>query len=563
MPVTVTNIKPAVLTPYYTSSLKDDYDVNDIMTQLFIKPLRTPLVTNAPVVLKNGNGKDITDNDIISNITDCCDSEFWQPMQETYMKQLMSASLADYNSNTAMSFRNIYQIQAAETVNRQAGSVKMPEPNSNVIYQSSEVIQASADFIAGRISYEELFATFAFYEPSISILGFYFVNETEWQNFINAADNQISLISANLSSDTISLWNDFKTLSLDKLTESIRIRNNDSESLEPYSFARLIVNLLINYSQNSGLMGLFPVNVSELIIPKCLVFFNIEKFAHTTPSNVWTEFNDIKSGMNLTKKISMVSQKKLMRLAVLPQNLRKTTAASSLSASNKNSMDARSSRTVFKQKMPDVSEYIKLCTKIIKSIQTNRITMNTYKFSKPSFQKPNRRNPDDWNKQGVITSTRYSPDLHLYIDCSGSITSQDYTAAVKSAVLLAKKMNVNLYFNSFSHIMSQTVRLDCKDKSVAEILKTFQKVPKVGGGTDFRQIWDFINKSKKRQEEFSIIISDMEYYAPSEFVKHPKYLYYMPILTRYNNMSALQDMCTDFINSCKHNDINIRRKILL
>lgn len=562
MPITVSNIQPAVLKPYYTSSLKDDIDVNDIVSQLVVTPLKNPLVPGSSVSIKDGNNNNVSDSDIISHAVNCC-GDTWQSADEIFMNQLMSASLADYNKNTAMSFRNIYQIQAASAVNRTAGSIKLPEPNANVIYQSSEIIQASSDFIAGRISYDELFATFAFYEPSLSMLGVYFTNEIEWQNFIAFADNQINMITANLSSDTISLWNDFKTLKLDKLTESIRIRNDDSENNEPYSFARLITNLLINYSQNSGLMGLFPVNFAELIIPKCLVFFNIEKFSHATPNAVWNEFNDIKTGMNLTSKIPMVSNKKLMQLAVLPQSLRKTSMTAAISASQRNSMAARSARTVYRQKMPNVTEYVKICMKVIKSIRTNRVTMNTYKFAKPSFQKPNRRDPDDWNKQGVITSTKYSPDLHLYIDCSASISAKDYTAAVKSAIMLAKKLNVNLYFNSFSHVMSQTVKLDCKDKSISEIIKQFQKIPKVGGGTDFKQIWDFINCSKKRQEEFSIIISDMEWYAPAEFIRHPKYLYYMPILTDYNNMKSLQHCCAGFVDSCRHNDINIRRKILL
>lgn len=84
------------------------------------------------------------------------------------------------------------------------------------------------------------------------------------------------------------------------------------------------------------------------------------------------------------------------------------------------------------------------------------------------------------------------PDIHVYIDTSGSISEENYQDAVMMLIRVAKKLNVNLYFNSFSDILSQTTLLKVKDRSPASIWKEFRKVPKVTGGTEFQQVWEYI-----------------------------------------------------------------------
>lgn len=559
MAITVTNHKPCELKPYYNSSLKDDLDVPDIIKQIIVDPINnSALVPTAGVTITKSNGSAVTDDEIISCAADCC-GETWQTASEEFMRQLMSQTLLKYNPQTTLSFREIFAVQSAADV----GLSTLPDPGASVIYQSSEVIQASAQFIAGTIDYNQLFATFAYYSR-LEIFGIYFINEVEFQNFLQYMDTQVNLIQSSLTPECLTMVNDFKKLKLDGLTESIHIRNDDTENIEPFSFARLITNLFVAYAQNSGLCDLMPMNFSELVVPKNIVMFNIEKFAHATPNQIWQEFKDIKDGIGIASNINMISNKKLMQLTVMPRTLRKTASQNVLAAQNKNSMAARAARTVYRKRLPTSNEYLHLLSKILEKMKTNRMTMNVYKYQKPSFQKPNRRDPDDWNKQGRITSTKYFPDIHLYLDTSGSISEEDYAAAVKMCIHLAKKLNINLYVNSFSHIMSQTTMLNCKDKSLKEIFGKFLKIPKVQGGTNFVQIWDFINRSPKRREEMSIIISDMEFNAPARFITHPKNLYYVPInIYGASSLAGLHRACDSFVDSCRHNDPNIRRRILL
>ena len=122
-------------------------------------------------------------------------------------------------------------------------------------------------------------------------------------------------------------------------------------------------------------------------------------------------------------------------------------------------------------------------------------------------------------------------------------------------------MNVNFYFNSFSHYMSQTTKLRLKDRSLNDIYKEFRKIPKVSGGTDYEQIWHYINRSQKFSKEVSVVISDFKYTAPNHYVKHPRFLYYAPISTsswKYITVAA-ENFTKSMLTICP----NIRKHILM
>ncbi|MBD5584452.1 MAG: VWA domain-containing protein, partial [Clostridia bacterium] len=152
------------------------------------------------------------------------------------------------------------------------------------------------------------------------------------------------------------------------------------------------------------------------------------------------------------------------------------------------------------------------------------------------------------------------PDIHLYIDTSGSVSEEDYQMAVKACIRMARKLGVNMYFNSFSHILSQCTKLSLAGKTPQQIYAAFQKVPKVTGGTEYSQVWNYINASKKRSRELSLMITDFEYTAPSYVIKHPENLYYLPHSTV--DWSRILREADDFVKSCEHNDPAIRSHLL-
>ena len=351
-----------------------------------------------------------------------------------------------------------------------------------------------------------------------------------------------------------------QTLSLKDLTESVLLRAKDDENNDPQSFARLIVLLLMNYTKvvSPGEFGVLPFDVPELLCPRSIVFVNVERHARATPKQIADEWKLINNSVKTIP--TMVSNQKLKKLTSAQRTLQKISSAAANAATNAMQTATKSARVKFSSKEPTTMDITRHVRKIMEKMAFVAKSMNTYKKVKATYAKPNRRDPDDFNKQGKSISTRYKPDIHLYIDTSGSISERNYEDIVKACILMAKKLNINLYFNSFSHIMSQTTKLNTKDKTREQIYNEFQRVPKVSGGTDYEQIWHFINSSKKRIQEISLLITDFEYDPPRKYVKHPKNLYYVPCSHQnWNNITYYANM---FCQSMMSKDPGIRRHIL-
>lgn len=553
MSVQVHNQKPGLLDPVYTPPYRGDYNVNTYMTDVFSPLFRNALVPSTPVTV-DIDGATASDDDINNLLLECCNGTV-NTAAEDNCRELFTQTLQHYNPNTKLLLKDVFAVSSG-------AAAGLDEPDPVTIYTPAvDVIPVSSRFLAGTADYDEYFATMAFY-CRFEAFGAYFVNDTAFADFKTWFQNAVSAIQNNLSCECLSLINDFMKLDLSGLSESFKIRNNETENLEEYSFARILISHLMTYFGNTTrLAGIMPFDFENLFCPVNVVFINVERYAHASPAAVTNDVKDINDSINIMSKVRMISNSKLTKLAPVAKQLRKTQSMAIQATLNNNTNANRMKRVQFKKQIMTRNEYLVAINKVLKRMKTERITQNVYKMSKLSFAKPNRRNPDDFNLQGKIVSTKYRPDIHIYLDTSGSISEENYEASIKLAIQLAKKLDVNLYFNTFSHIISQTTLLKCAGKSVSQIYNEFQKTPKVTGGTDFEQIWHFINKSKKRELELSIMITDFEWSARSAFIKHPKNLYYMPCANIPWNYIC--QAAKDFIKSCEHNDPYIRTHILM
>lgn len=550
----IVNQKPVVLAPKYTDQIKKDLDVKDLLKQAVVNPLFTPLIPNQPVTM-TANGTSY-DADSIADLMSRCCGDVLDVMAEQSVKTILGQTMVNYNPNTNLGVIEMFPVQSGT-------AAKLPEPDgSSVIYTpATDVIPMARQFLAGTGSYDSFFASLAYYARP-ETLGFYFVNELAFDSFIQWFTQQMSMLSTVLTPDVNKLASDFMQLKLPGLTESLILRNTDGESDEPLSFARLIINLLMQYTNVAGPAeyGILPFNLRELVYPHTIVFVNVERHSRATAKQVSDEWKIINNALQNKNRPKMISNNSLRRLTAVQRSLQRIASMAANAATNQGAMAARAANFRFSKNRPTIVDTTRTIRKILSKMTVQGMTMNVYKSSKPSFAKPNRRDPDDYNKQGKVVSTKYQPDIHLYIDTSGSISERDYEDAVKACIAMAKKLNINMYFNSFSHVMSQTTRLHLEGKSKAAIYKEFQKVPKVNGGTDYEQIWNFINRSKKRVRELSIIISDFQWTARSAYVRHPKNLYYIPCSTL-----SWDDIVRDADSFCKsavHNDPGIRARIL-
>ena len=552
MAINTTNQQPTVLNSLYLDSLAATFDPYEIVKDNVIKPLFAPLIPSAPVTIDE-DGKNLSVNDITSCLFNCS-GDTTNSSEEIRMKEIFQQTLVYYDKSLAV--QDVYAVQAGKKCN-----MLMPSPK--VLYTPTDVIDASKQFLSSQLTYENYFATMAFYTRTATF-GYYFANDAAWCEFKAWFAQQVQALPQNsIPLETNQLCTDLQAIKLNHLTESFVLRDDETQNNEPYSFARLFVFYLMMYEQQMRqtnaplhLAGHLPFSFAENFCPRTIVIINVEKHAHAHPSEIKNEWDVIKAAMTMKPKVLGTNQiKKLTAISRMAKKMQGAGALTKSSAMN------RSAVIRFRKTAPTSVDLYSYIMRIYKHTMFIQNSENAVKSKKMTFQRPSRRDPDNPDRQGVTTNVQYKPDLHVYLDCSGSISERDYQDAIKACIKLAKKMNVNFYFNSFSHIMSTSTKLNVKDKSLRDIYDVFKNTPKVCGGTDYEQIWHYINKTEKRGREVSIVISDFEYHAPNHYVKHPKFLYYAPISA--SNWKMITGYATSFAKSMLNICPNIRKHILM
>ena len=226
----ISNNKPCVLEPKYTPKINGLHDIRGMIREI-IAPIFQPLVANQSVQITK-QGKPVTEDDIITQIIECCQDYVNGPVEQD-MKTLFKSALLHFEDNHCL----IQQL----FVNQSTVAAGLPFSSPTMLYTpSTDVIPVSKEFLAGRCEYHKYFATMAHYVQA-DILGFYFANEIAFDEFKEWAANETSNM-ANLPVNTRQLLADFQKLSLNGLTESIRIRVQNDCGNEEYSFARVIMN---------------------------------------------------------------------------------------------------------------------------------------------------------------------------------------------------------------------------------------------------------------------------------------------------------------------------------
>ena len=529
----------------YTQGLDNGDTPSDYLKELLVDPL----VTNGINMLTDIG--DVYDADMLLNdITTVLDGNMHID-EEDRLRQIYSKAMVYGDDKRVLPFDSIFLSQAGI-------KEKLPEPSPTVIYKITTDIQPVVkEFLAGMCTPSKLTASFG-YTFRYKTLGIYMKNETVFNDFKTMLNTEINNINANKApADLFTANIEFQKIKLDSLTECLLISKDYSDN----SFRRVLMKVLFDFTNNNpdDLTGIMPFSLEQLVDPDNIIFINLEKHANSTSRDIDDEWRLIKKAIT-DIKIRIIGQNKIMRLSTAMRALKKAQNKAPV-LGKQGGPAAKHAYRKWTTKRPTNKAFANAIKNIIYKMKTVAMSENVMKTSKISFSKPNRRDPDNYNKPGKITSNKYYPDLHIYCDTSRSISEENYQDAITLMIDIAKKLDVNLYFNSFSHVLSKCSKINTKGKGTSAIYKSFQKIRKVTGSTDFEQIWHYINASPKRRAEMSLIITDFEWGASSDFVKHPKNLYYMPC-AGFDYKRMLKD-AKDFAQSAKHNDPDIRKKILM
>ena len=550
--MSVSNGSITEISPYFPSVANGDFDVAKDIHKV-LSPLFKGLVAGAPIKITDNNNKTYTEDDIVNSLINCC-GELVDTGAEDVIEAFMTQTMRYYTPGMA---RELLLNQAATKSN-------LPLATATIKYTAkTDVIPACKDFIAGLATEEFLQASIG-YTFRAQTLGLYFLNEVAFDQFKADIAAQFAAISQmqTISPDVASKFNDFQQISLNNsLMETIRIRNDFSDDNDELSFSRLFHSITMSViHQNPQMSGIIPFDVEQLVCPTFLTFINVAKHAHAKASAIMAAWDELDNFQNIP--VTLVNTKKLMKMSAIARSKKAAAAAANASQlQHQKVLSGKAQSFKFSKEAPSAKTLIKRVIKVLHKMKDVSRSENVYKTPYMTFAKASRRKPDDPNVMGKSMQNHYHPDIHLYIDTSGSISEENYESMVKACIALAQKLNINMYFNSFSHVMSTTTKLNIRDRSKRDIYREFEKVPKVTGGTDYEQIWRFINASKKRKGEFSLIISDFEWSPSNRPVAHPKNLYYMPCL----NMDW-DDMCRcakHFGESMVRIEPSIRGRILM
>lgn len=538
MALTITNQKPGTLNPLQSIGCAGSYDIEPALTAAMVTPLFQPLNAAQPVSFKD-NGQDLDENDVLAQIQGSVFSGSSQPGLEDSVKEILRQSLIHFDAKATLPVNDAFAVQAAQ-------SHRLRAPSPNVIYSAKDdVIPAAKNLLSHNDTpaADLWFASISYtYRPHT--LGFWFLTTSAFNDFKTWLATQVAAMGSALPSETTRLLGDFANLSLKGLTESLLLRKDQSEGNDEFSFARVIINQLTAYAREqrdahlAGItspgqpstvpltMGMLPFAVDQLFVPESLVLANVETHARATAPKVTAEWKLINQA--LTSPIKVISNRKLNQLTAVARATAQAVGSAASAASNKAAPSGKAGKVVFRKTAASPMAIIKPVMKVLNKMSSVNKSQNVIRTSRVSYRRANRRDPGNYNLPGRVMSSKFMPDLHIFLDTSGSISEANYQGSVMLLIQLAKKMNVNLYISSFSHLLSQETLLKVENRSTKAIWQEFRKIPKVTGGTDFKLVWDYINASPVRQRRMNLMITDFGWYAPSHYVEHPKNLFYAP-----------------------------------
>lgn len=594
MTIQLRNQKPAILndTPFnllpdINPTLSNDEYLGKLNAHLkthYVEPMYEPINPNHPVVIEDtSNNKQIDMDNLLQAI-----NYLWQ--NPTLDVNLQNQVTDIYRQGIRYHAPNDWYFEeqlGVEALTR----FKMPIPvNSGsrlIKYTASvDVIPSAKTFLAqgDETSALEWFATITGYSRNFATKNYLLLTVQTADVFNDIKQLMQNFTQAWQSQNTVSrevnqLLSDFDKINLDTdLSAGLFLPNKGGSSpqeQDPMSFTRILMYVLSQYeknTQNPGGLTVQPTQLHQLYYPENLFIMNLENYAHAKPSEIKKDWETFDKAVRTKDKLNFVSNKRLMTATALD---RATSAHKSSTATSRGYSIARAKIKAFSGKPIPAKDMLYMMRKIINSQITKQVTQNTYKTTKRSFMRANRRRPDDINMPGKVQTTHYRPDIHIYLDTSGSISESQYRDAITNLILLTQKINCNLYFTSFSHYVSQTTLIKTKGKSLQNIYREFTTIPKVSGGTDFEQVWrkidmiDEYNQRSNKSYQINFIITDFGYNLSRNHYwdvsqASLKYTYYVPISTDTRSWQHVLRWANEFrLQMVKAGDYRIRRRMLM
>ena len=552
----ISNQMPQVLDCLYSPDpMADDFDPVSDFNHVVTDQLLVPVNPGTSVGIQDNSGtrlgRDEVGDVLMAAMIPYRDDSVEQPASE-----LLSRMMLNYDVKNKYPVHRLFANQAAVTE-------QMDLPDAQTIYSAKiDVIPEAANLLRNNdeSARRRFFAALTFtYE--LDTTGFAFRTDVDFDAFKEFFKAYVAALAPLAPTNELAtLGRQFDTLTLKgKLTESLTLRKNAADGNEAYAFARVLPAALLEFStKNPDRAFVMPFTCNQYFCPEHIVLVNVDAHAHARAYEVNDDWSEIATAISTPVRI--VSKKHLSKLTAVTAISKKMASQAANSITNSQSTIGRYQSVSIPKRAPSKTDIMRRIRKLLDKMGFANRSQNIYKVQHRTYARPSRRDPDNYNLAGKTTTTRFKPDIHLYVDTSGSISESDYEDAVKICIHIARKLNVNLYFTSFSHVLSEDSLILAKGRTAKQMWTQIQKIDKVTGGTDYEQIWRYVDASKKRRDELSVIITDFEYNPPNRRVHHGENIYYIPCAYNWEYMRTSIEY---FVKSMVHIDPAIRRHILV
>jgi putative uncharacterized protein cgl1759 len=498
-------------------------------------------------------------------------------------KNLISAYMLDYSPISWLKADNFL-------IDRLYQKYELPEASDEILYTiPCDIIEPVKDYLDNKIQAEQCITSISAY-LNITAPVMMFKTRKSFEEFQEYINRRIAMMP--LKPETRRLLRQFTELKMDSGFKCVKLRPTQHMRLAENTFARILTNLLEDYSVNSATVTqdeciMVGASIKSRIVPLAIVFAcaeNIKIEDAETLNNDITMMKDFLDWLDEQNEAAESqsqngnqsqggSKSKKSKAKNGPGNEDESKENGSGNKKNKpedntpsesddgaedqpfDMLETAESESKKDERIKDAIDKImnnqtgsgsgggdptrrinpnstkaltqKLKKKIKRIIQsTSARTMNERKTIIKTFMRESRRDPMNIDLMGRHYRTTYTKDLHLYIDVSGSINLSMVEFALNAAADIATELKLNLFVTPFDGELyeKQTIVIPGSVISKKSALKKLKQLPISGGGTEFDEVYKYIESSKKRKNEISIMITD---YCDSPSLPSPKTLYYM------------------------------------
>lgn len=565
-----------------------------LSTYLMENLLVSPINPAKPAIVTDNKGNTLSTDDMADVLTTSLDDVDGNPSDKDHKKsaELLEALLSQVDASDNLPASKLFLAQAL-------GATGLPSVMSSatVLYDTkTDIVSSASDYLSTlaqynnghtaaqrsyNIAHEHLLSLYVALVSMFDIEGNMMLcaQQDDFKTFTDEVLTTTQMLhSAGKASDeTLNRAQKFNAFDLsDEIVIGINTLTDNDICAEEYSFGRILGYVANDYTRKHDAdayannapekVMLAPWDLLSAANPKAWYFVNIENHARKTAAEITAEWKMLERAS--TMPIRRVNLNKLKRIGVQQRNIfaMKDQVASRKKNRHRKATRRDSTESDFARQAPSPAQSARDIVTTLKQMAHTHRSQNPQVVYRKSPNRQSRRNRSYADPTpGKTKRKEYFPDIHFYADTSGSMSLKDYQDTLLLVIAVAKKLNCNVYFSSFSHVLSQEVLLPTKGRSKEHIHKIIKSVPKVSGGTDFQQVWDNINNLNERGKRLNIIATDFAFH-PHSFprIDHPRNVVYVPAFDRSNSYgwNQVRHYAANFANAMRAHDGNIDAKLL-